>query len=103
LYTLSLHDALPICVSPAVKSVSGSVMTSCLRGGGLIRFRRTRDQYVMHHFGRFDPAALAAHPVYDGHGQEYRQAPLVNEKSGSVHTGLSIAELAAGGTLAPHV
>src|SRR6185503_12451732 len=91
------------CVSPAVKSVSGSVMTSCLRGGGLIRFRRTRDQYVMHHFGRFDPAALAAHPVYDGHGQGYRQAPLVDEKSGSVHTGLSIAELAAGGTLAPHV
>jgi len=57
----------------------------------------------MHHFGRFDSAALAAHPVYDGHGQGYRQAPLVDEKSGSVHTGLSIAELAAGGTLAPHV
>src|SRR5947207_5487134 len=91
------------CVSPAVKSVSGGVMTSCLRGGGLIRFPATRDQYVMHHFGHFDPAALAAHPVYDGHGEGYRQAPLVDDKAGSVHTGLSMAELAPGGTLAPHV
>ena len=57
----------------------------------------------MHHFGHFDPAALAAHPVYAGHSEGYRQAALVDDKAGSVHTGLAIAELAPGGTLAPHV
>jgi quercetin dioxygenase-like cupin family protein len=57
----------------------------------------------MHHFGHFDPAALAAHPVYDGQSEGYRQAPLVDDKAGSVHTGLSIAELAPGGAVNPHV
>jgi quercetin dioxygenase-like cupin family protein len=57
----------------------------------------------MHHFGHFDAAALAAHPIYAGHSEGYRQAPLVDDKTGSVHTGLSIAELAPGGMLAPHL
>jgi quercetin dioxygenase-like cupin family protein len=57
----------------------------------------------MHHFGHFDAAALAAHPVFEGHSDGYHQAPLVDHAVGSVHTGLSIAELAPGGTLAPHV
>ena len=57
----------------------------------------------MHHFGHFDAAALAAHPVYNGHSDGYRQTPLVDHATGSVHTGLSIAELAPGGTVAPHV
>src|SRR5215217_5579681 len=39
----------------------------------------------MHHFGHFDPP------------------PLVDHRAGSVHTGLSIAELAPSGTIAPHV
>src|ERR671935_3068792 len=57
----------------------------------------------MHHFAHFDAAALADHPVYRGHSDGYREAPLVDSGAGSVHTGLSIAELAPGGTLAPHV
>jgi len=57
----------------------------------------------MHHFGHFDPAALAEHPIYTGHSDGYRLASLVDDGAGSVHTGLSIAELAPGGTLAPHV
>jgi len=57
----------------------------------------------MHHFGHFDPAALAEHPIYTGHSHGYRLASLVDDGAGSVHTGLSIAELAPGGTLAPHV
>ena len=57
----------------------------------------------MHHFGHFDATALAPHPVYDGHTDGYRQAPLVDDIVGSVHTGLSIAELSPGGTVAPHV
>lgn len=57
----------------------------------------------MHHFGHFDSAALRSHPVYDGHSEGYRRAPLVEHTHGSVHTGLSIDELAPGGGLAPHV
>jgi quercetin dioxygenase-like cupin family protein len=57
----------------------------------------------MHHFGHFDATALAAHPLYEPHAEGYRQTPLVDHAVGSVHTGLAIAELAAGGTLAPHV
>jgi len=57
----------------------------------------------MHHFGHFDAAALAGHPVYEGHSEGYRQAPLVDHAAGSVHTGLGIAELAPGGTIAPHI
>jgi quercetin dioxygenase-like cupin family protein len=57
----------------------------------------------MHHVATFNERALPSNPVYAGHGQGYTQAPLVDHTSGSVHTGLSIAELAAGGILAPHV
>jgi len=57
----------------------------------------------MHYFGSFHDAALAPLASYDGHHQGYRQSALVDHTSGSVHTGLSIAELAAGGMLAPHV
>src|SRR4026209_2084156 len=69
----------------------------------LIRFQATRDQLAMHHFGHFTATSLARHPVYDGHGNGYREAPLVDHSAGSVHTGLSVAELAADGTIAPHV
>jgi len=57
----------------------------------------------MHHFGHFDAAALGRHPVYDGHSDRYTHASLVDHATESVHTGLSIDELAPGGTLPPHV
>lgn len=57
----------------------------------------------MHHFEHFDADALASHPVFARHSSGYRQAPLVDHAAGSVHTGLSLAELACGGTIAPHV
>jgi mannose-6-phosphate isomerase-like protein (cupin superfamily) len=57
----------------------------------------------MHYFGTFDDSALAAHDVYAGHADGYRQAPLIGRASGSVHTGLSVAQLDAGGVLAPHL
>ena len=57
----------------------------------------------MHHFGRFDTAALGRHPLYDGRGDGYVRASLVDHTTGSAHTGLSIDELAPGGTLPPHV
>ena len=57
----------------------------------------------MHHFGSFDDSALVPHGVYARHGEGYRQAALIGPHTGSVHTGLSVAELDAGGVLAPHV
>ena len=57
----------------------------------------------MHHFGRFDEHALAAHPVFEGHSRGYTSTALVNRATGSVHTGLSVDQLASGGTIDPHV
>jgi len=57
----------------------------------------------MHHFGRFDERGLAPHPVFDGHSQGYTTASLISRSTGSVHTGLSIDQLAPGGTIDPHV
>jgi quercetin dioxygenase-like cupin family protein len=57
----------------------------------------------MHHFGAFDESGLAANLTYEGHSQGYTEAALVDHTSGSVHTGLSIAQLAGGGTLSRHV
>ena len=57
----------------------------------------------MHHFGRFEESALRAHPTFEGHSEGYRCASLVDHASGSVHTGLSMNELAPGGAIHPHV
>lgn len=57
----------------------------------------------MHHYGRFDESTLAAHPIFDGHSQGYTAATLVDRGTGSVHTGLTINELAGGGRIDPHV
>jgi len=57
----------------------------------------------MHYFGTFDDSALAGHDVYVGRGEGYRQAPLIGRPTGSVHTGLSVAQLDPGGLLPPHV
>ena len=57
----------------------------------------------MHYFGRFDDAALVAPPIYAGHSQGYTEAPLINRTTGSVHTGLSMNQLAPGGAVSPHV
>jgi quercetin dioxygenase-like cupin family protein len=57
----------------------------------------------MHHFGHFDAAALGRDPGWADHSEGYRHASLVDHATGSVHTGLSIDELAPGGTVAPHV
>ncbi len=57
----------------------------------------------MHYVGTFTEHALAANPAYQDHSQGYVEAALVDHSSGSVHTGLGIAQMAAGGTLSPHV
>ena len=57
----------------------------------------------MHYVGKFEESALTAVPLYEGHSQGYAQASLVDQTRGSVHTGLSVNQLAPGGTLAPHM
>jgi quercetin dioxygenase-like cupin family protein len=57
----------------------------------------------MHYFGQFDEKALQATLLFEGHATGYRQADLIGRGTGSVHTGLSIGELAAGGSLQSHV
>jgi quercetin dioxygenase-like cupin family protein len=57
----------------------------------------------MHYFGTFDERTLVEHEVYDGHATGYRVAELINRATGSMHTGLTMNELAPGGSIAPHV
>jgi len=57
----------------------------------------------MHYFGKFQESSLVAHPVFGGHSEGYTHASLIAHNTGSVHTGLSINELAPGGGIAPHV
>ena len=57
----------------------------------------------MHSFRKSADATFAPHPAYANHSQGYTQAALVDHKSGSVHTGLSMGQLAAQGTLSPHM
>jgi quercetin dioxygenase-like cupin family protein len=56
----------------------------------------------MHFYGRSD-IALTAPRVYAGHSQGYTQASLIDHTTGSVHTGLSMNELAPLGTISPHL
>jgi quercetin dioxygenase-like cupin family protein len=57
----------------------------------------------MHYFGKFHDGMLVADSLVAGHSQSYTRASLVDHTLGSVLTGLSICELAPGGTLDPHV
>ncbi len=57
----------------------------------------------MHYYGKFDELALGQPPVFEGHSKGYTQATLINNLTGSVHTGLSINELARDGWIHPHV
>jgi quercetin dioxygenase-like cupin family protein len=57
----------------------------------------------VHHFASFDEQSLAPHPIFAGRSGGYRHAELVGRATGSVHTGLSMNELEAGGHIDPHV
>ncbi len=57
----------------------------------------------MHYFGKFDETAMTADPLFAGHSQSYIRISLVNHTLGSVLTGLSVCEIAAGGSLDTHV
>jgi len=55
----------------------------------------------MHYVGKL--GVFSPNPVFEGHSEGFTEAVLVDHTSGSVHTGLSIAQLDAEGWLAPHV
>jgi mannose-6-phosphate isomerase-like protein (cupin superfamily) len=55
----------------------------------------------MHYVGKL--GALVPIATFAGHSERFTEAVLVDHTSGSVHTGLSIAQLGAGGSLSPHL
>jgi len=57
----------------------------------------------MHYFGTSDEGAFVEPAKYTDRASGYAELALVNDTSGSVHTGLNMSELAAGGTLASHL
>ena len=57
----------------------------------------------MHYVGKFNESAIKAHAMYENHSEGYRQVSLVDHGTGSLHTGLGVHQLEAGGTLLPHV
>jgi quercetin dioxygenase-like cupin family protein len=57
----------------------------------------------MHFKGSSDDIVLTAPRIYAGHSQGYTQASLVDHTTGSVHTGLSMNQLAPGGAIPLHL
>ena len=57
----------------------------------------------MHYAGKSSKNTLTSNPTYENHSQGYTQASLIDHTTGSVHTGLGLNQLAAHGTLSPHL
>jgi quercetin dioxygenase-like cupin family protein len=57
----------------------------------------------MHFKARSDDVALTAPRLYTGHSLGYAQASLVDHTTGSVHSGLSMNQLAPSGAISPHL
>jgi quercetin dioxygenase-like cupin family protein len=57
----------------------------------------------MHHVANYAQASFLLPPTYKTQSQGYTRVALVDHTIGAVHTGLGLCQLAAGGTLNPHV
>jgi quercetin dioxygenase-like cupin family protein len=57
----------------------------------------------MHLVTRSGDIGFTENPAWAGRSQGYTQASLIDHTTGSVHTGLSLNELAGGGMISPHV
>ncbi len=57
----------------------------------------------MHYVGKFDDTAFETNPTYENHSEGYGEVSLVDHDSGSLHTGLGVQQLEAGGKLLPHI
>jgi uncharacterized cupin superfamily protein len=59
--------------------------------------------FFMHFHGRSGDIAWTSPRIYAGHSRNYTQASLIDRATGSVHTGLSLNELAPLGAVSPHL
>jgi quercetin dioxygenase-like cupin family protein len=57
----------------------------------------------VHHVTRFHPSQLEPQPAYADHSVGYRRVSHIDRCVGAIHTGLGTCELAAGGSIDPHV
>ncbi|HZQ31712.1 MAG TPA: cupin domain-containing protein [Mycobacterium sp.] len=57
----------------------------------------------MHHVTGFDPAQLEPQPAYADHSVGYRRVSHIDRGVGAIRTGFGTCELAAGGSIDPHV
>src|ERR1700691_4337917 len=57
----------------------------------------------MHFHGRSDDIPLTAPAVYANHSQGYTLSSRIDHATGSVHTALSLNQLAPSGSIAPHL
>ena len=57
----------------------------------------------MHYVEQSGKSVLTSHPTYKDYSEGYTHLALIDHTTGSVHTGLSLNQLAAEGTLSPHV
>jgi len=57
----------------------------------------------MHAVSKIDPAAARTPPAYENHSTGFRRATYVDRAMGSVHMGVGICFLDAGGSIRPHL
>ena len=57
----------------------------------------------MHYVEQSGKRVLTSHPTYKNYSESYTHTALIDHTTGSVHTGLSLNQLEANGTLSPHV
>ena len=57
----------------------------------------------MHHVSRIDPASARVPQLYEPHSTGFRRATYVDRGMGSVHMGVGVCFLDAGGGIQPHV
>jgi mannose-6-phosphate isomerase-like protein (cupin superfamily) len=58
---------------------------------------------MMHHVSRIDEAAAQTPPIYAAHSNGFRRASYVGYGMGSVHMGVGVCFLEAGGAIQPHL
>jgi quercetin dioxygenase-like cupin family protein len=58
---------------------------------------------LVHHVTRVDPAELELQPAYADNSVGFRRVSHIDRRIGAIHTGFGTCELAAGGSIDPHV
>src|SRR5437868_6129264 len=57
----------------------------------------------MHHVSKIDPATAKTPPLYTHHSTGFQRSTYVDRAMGSVHMGVGVCFLDAGGSIEPHV